>query len=208
MELILNESRRVYISKINIVQDYIETHLEDEICTAQLAGVASFSEYHFQRIFKLITGESLYSFIKRLRLEKAVFYLRSNHQLKIQDVAFAVGFSTQASLAKALMDRYKMSASELRKMGALKMNQLINEISTNGKVLAEEMHYNIPVELVIRKLAPVRVLYIRHTGAYKGNSDLFMKLFTRIYSYASRKGLVNSRTKWFAAYHDYGDLTQ
>jgi len=53
MELILNESRHIYISKINEVQDYIESHLEDELCIQQLAYVASFSEYHFQRIFNL-----------------------------------------------------------------------------------------------------------------------------------------------------------
>ncbi len=30
MDLILNESRQIYISKINLVQDYIESHLEDK----------------------------------------------------------------------------------------------------------------------------------------------------------------------------------
>lgn len=208
MELILNESRSVYISKINEVQDYIERHLEDELCIKQLAKVASFSEYHFQRIFKLITGESLYSFIKRLRLEKAVFFLRSNHQLTIQDVAFTVGFSSQASFAKALKERYGMSASKIRKMDDLKMNQLINELSTNGEVIKGEMHYNIPIELTIKSIDPIKVLYTRYIGAYKGNSDLFMKLFTRLYNFASIKSLVNPGTRWFAVYHDYGDLTE
>jgi AraC family transcriptional regulator len=208
MELNLNESRRVYISKICEVQDYIESHLEDELCTAQLAKVASFSEYHFQRIFKQITGESLYSYIKRLRLEKAVFFLRGNRQLAIQDIACRVGFLTQASFAKAFKERYGMSAREIRKMNDSEMSRLVNEMSTNGKVLREEIHYNIPIELTIKTIDPIEVVYLRHTGSYKGNSDLFTKLFSRLYSYASKKGLVNLRTKWFAVYHDYGDLTK
>jgi len=81
-------------------------------------------------------------------------------------------------------------------------------MSTNGKVFNQEMKYNIPIELTIKTIDPIIVLYLRHTGAYKGNSDLFMKLFTKLYGYASRKSLVNKRTKWFAVYHDFGELTE
>lgn len=208
MDLILNESRQIYISKINMVQDYIESHLDDELSIRQLARVASFSEYHFQRIFRQITGESLYSFIKRLRLEKAVFLLRKNNQLTIQDIAISVGFSNQASFAKALKEKYRFSASVIRKIDDLEIDKLINENSMNGKVLKGKMHYNIPIELKIKETDPIKVLYIRHTGAYKGNSDLFMKLFTKLHSFASRRGLVSSGTKWYTVYHDYGDLTE
>lgn len=74
MDILLNESRQVYISKINTVQDYIERHLEDKLCIEDLATIASFSEFHFQRIYRQITRESLHSYIKRLRLEKAELY--------------------------------------------------------------------------------------------------------------------------------------
>ncbi len=208
MDLILNVSRQIYISKINIVQDYIESHLDDELSIQQLARVASFSEYHFQRIFRHFTGESLHSFIKRLRLEKAIFLLRKNNQMTIQDIALSVGFSNQASFAKAFKERYRVSASVIRKIGDLEMDKLINEISMNGKVLKGRMNYNIPIELKIKEIDPIKVLYIRHTGAYKGNSDLFMKLFTRLYSFASRRGFVSSGTEWYTVYHDYGDLTE
>ncbi len=100
MEPIINESRQVYIERINAVQDYIENHLDEEITIRKLCKIASFSEYHFQRIFKQFTSESLYNFIKRLRLEKAIFLLRSNRKLSIQDIALSVGFSNQASFAK------------------------------------------------------------------------------------------------------------
>lgn len=208
MELILNESRQVYMSKINKVQDYIESHIEEELSITKLAHVASFSEFHFQRIFKMMTGECLYSYIKRIRLEKAVFFLRSNPNLQIQNIAFSVGFSTQASFAKAFKERFGMNASGIRKLSDTKMSELTRELSTNGKVLNIEMQYNIPIELTIKSIDPIKVLYLRHTGAYKGNSDLFMKLFTKLYGYATRKNRVNNETKWFAVYHDFGDLTE
>ncbi len=208
MDIILNESRQVYISKINRVQDYIEGHLDEELCIGQLARVASFSEFHFQRIFRQFTGESLYSFIKRLRLEKAVFLLRTNSQLTIQEIALAVGFSNQASFAKALKERYGACASVIRKAADSEISKLVNEISINGKVSGRNLYYDIPVDFHIMQIDPVKVLYVRHTGAYKGDSDLFAKLFTRLGSFADKRGFVGPGTKWYVAYHDYGDLTE
>ncbi len=208
MELLFNESRRVYLSRINKVQDYIEGHLEDELCIQQLAGIASFSEFHFQRIYRQITGESLYGFIKRLRLEKAVFLLRTDHKRTIQDIALSVGFSNQASFAKALKERYGINASELRKMQDQEMGKLSREISRNGKVPEDNMLYNNPMEVNIKTIAPIRILYVRHTGAYKGDQELFQKLFDRLYQYAEHQGLLHSGTQWFALYHDYGELTE
>ena len=208
MELLVNESRQIYIEKINTVQDYIEKHLDEEINVQQLSQIASFSEYHFQRIFKQFTSESLYSFIKRLRLEKAVFLLRSNKKLTIQDIALSVGFSNQASFAKALKEKYRLNASQIKKISDLEINQLINENSTNGKVLSNNSYYNKPIELTIQLVEPLKVLYTRYTGAYKGNSDLFSKLFTKLHRFANRNNLINQETKWFVVYHDYGDLTK
>ncbi len=58
-------------NRIDRVVDYIQRNLELELSVKQLAGIACFSEFHFSRIFKEQMGESVYRFIKRLRLEKA-----------------------------------------------------------------------------------------------------------------------------------------
>ncbi len=208
MELLLNESRKVYLSKINKVQDYIESNLEEELSNQLLANIASFSEYHFQRIYRQITGESLYGFIKRLRLEKAIFLLRADHKRQIQDIALSVGFSNQASFAKALKERYGVSASLLRKMEEQELGKLISDISRNGKVSDEIIYYNKPIEVNITMIEPVKILYLRHTGAYKGDADLFQKLFDRLYGYGEKNGFLHSGTKWYAIYHDYGGLTE
>ncbi|MDD3168798.1 MAG: GyrI-like domain-containing protein [Eubacteriales bacterium] len=207
MEPFGKESRQIYIERINAVQDFIENHLDEEINTQKLARIASFSEYHFQRIFRQFTSESLYSFIKRLRLEKAIFLLRSNRKLTVQEIALSVGFSNQASFAKALKERYRMSASRIRKISSPEMNQMIHNNRTNGKVFPNDIDYNEPIELTIRSVEPIKVLYTRYTGAYKGNSDLFSKLFTKLYRFADKNKMVDQETKWFVVYHDYSDLT-
>jgi len=207
MESLVNESRQIYIEKINNVQDYIEKHLDEEITVQQLSKIASFSEYHFQRIFKQLTSESLHSFIKRLRLEKAIFLLRSNRKLTIQDIALSVGFSNQASFAKALKEKFRLNASQIKKMNDSEIHQMINKNRTNGKVLTNDSYYTDLIELAIQIVEPLKVLYTRYTGVYKGNSDLFSRLFTKLYCFADKNKLVSQETRWFVVYHDYSDLT-
>ena len=57
-----------YIRRIEIVQDYIEEHMEEELKIVTLAKVAGFSEYHFSRIFVGVLGENIAQYVKRIRM--------------------------------------------------------------------------------------------------------------------------------------------
>ena len=41
----------------------------------EVAKVACFSPYHFHRIFRAVVGETLHDFVKRLRLERALYLI-------------------------------------------------------------------------------------------------------------------------------------
>lgn len=200
-------STNAYTASINRVQDYIEMHLEDDLTVTMLSEIASFSKFHFQRIFRLITGESLYGYIKRLRIEKSVFMLCTNPKRTIQDIALASGFSNQASFAKALKEYYGMSASALRKQSLLETEMII-KMRNNGKVLSTERLYNEPMDFKIEVISATPVMYIRHTGSYKGDSDLFRNLFNELYTFAQKQNLLNGKNRWFVMYHDFSELTE
>jgi len=51
--------RQEYVARINRVMDYIGANLNGDLCLEKLAGVANFSPYHFHRIFRGMTGETL-----------------------------------------------------------------------------------------------------------------------------------------------------
>jgi AraC family transcriptional regulator len=50
---------------------YIQHHLNDELSLEKLSAIANFSSFHFNRLFLAYAGESLQSFVRRLRLERA-----------------------------------------------------------------------------------------------------------------------------------------
>ena len=51
--------------------DYIMQHLNDELSLDTVAAHFFISKYHFSRIFKEATGESIYAFIKRCKVDQS-----------------------------------------------------------------------------------------------------------------------------------------
>jgi len=73
------ESTHIYWRRVNRVIDHIKDHVTEPLPIAELARLAHFSPFHFHRIFRSIVGE-LHAFIRRLRLEMAVFQMRGGLQ--------------------------------------------------------------------------------------------------------------------------------
>jgi DNA gyrase inhibitor GyrI len=75
------DSKQIYLRRINRVIDHISNNLSEPLDLETLARLAYFSPFHFHRIFRLLVGEPLHAFVRRLRLEKAVFDLVPAAQL-------------------------------------------------------------------------------------------------------------------------------
>ncbi len=53
-----------YLERIQCGVDYIEARLDQEIPLENVAKAAGISHWHFQRMFKALTGETLKSYIR------------------------------------------------------------------------------------------------------------------------------------------------
>ncbi len=82
-----------YISRINKTFDYIESNLEKPMTLEELATVANFSKFHFNRIFQSIVGETPFQFILRVRLERAATLIITSKNERISTIAYKCGFS-------------------------------------------------------------------------------------------------------------------
>jgi AraC-like DNA-binding protein len=86
-------------STIRRVQQYIETHLSENVDLPVLAGVAGLSIYHFAREFKQSTGTTPHYYVISKRIEHARDMLaRTNYSLT--EIALAVGFADQSHLSR------------------------------------------------------------------------------------------------------------
>jgi AraC family transcriptional regulator len=111
-------SRLEYERRVNRVIDHVRAHLADDLSLAGLARVAAFSPFHFDRVFKAITGETLFGFVQRLRIETAAGALRRHPDQPVLDIALDHGFASAATFARAFRARFGMSATQWRAGGA------------------------------------------------------------------------------------------
>jgi AraC-like DNA-binding protein len=81
--------------RLKRVQTYIETHMEEQITTAALAGAVGLSPTYFAGQFKTSTGLCPHDYVTRKRIETAQRLLLDPN-LKIIEIAIGVGFQTQA----------------------------------------------------------------------------------------------------------------
>jgi len=160
-----------YAQRINRVIDYLRENLDRQVKLEELAKVACFSEFHFHRIFRAVSGETLNNFTNRLRLEKAARLLRYSDQ-SLTDIALDCGFSSSATFSRAFRSGYDTSPSWFRKSGEIKKSKICKELFSGQEYLlpmsAEEKRDAFPVRLI--DVPERQVAYIRVTNAFEMDS--------------------------------------
>lgn len=90
-----------YIKKTNEVINFILSNLAEDLSLEKLAKLANYSPFHFQKIFKLVIGETPKQYIIRMRLQTAAHSLVVHHEKSITEIALNSGFSSSATFARA-----------------------------------------------------------------------------------------------------------
>ena len=103
------------IEAVQRMQDYIETHLFENITTASLSEVSHFSPWHSYRLFVQQTGLTPSEYIRKLRLSKSVLRLRDN-PCKISEIAFEMGFGSVDGYQRAFYREFGCNPGEYTAM--------------------------------------------------------------------------------------------
>lgn len=214
--------RQEYIRRINKVVDYIDKHFDEELTLEALADVASFSRFHFHRLFSAMTGETLNNFIKRVRLERAASLLMVKSRQTITEIAFQCGFSGNAVFTRAFNEYFQMSPTMFRNGGYKELSKTRKLHSNNhqtqnnsSNVLSAGTDYFRPVnfkqktdvvmKVEIKEMPEMHVAYVRHIGNYSEVGPAFGKLMR----WAGPRGLVRPpETRVLALYHDDPEVTE
>lgn len=100
-----------YVARVNRAIDFILQNLDQPLQLEVVAQAAGFSPFHFHRIFRLLVGESLSEFVKRVRLERALSLLSrktwaTRRRSSLTDIAFACGFASSSDFSRCFKQRY------------------------------------------------------------------------------------------------------
>ena len=200
-------NRLEYETRVNRVIDHIRGHLAEELSLSTLARVAAFSPFHFHRVFRAITEETLFRFIHRLRIEKAAGALLNHPDQSVLEVALDHGFASAATFARAFKTRFGMSATEWRSGGAERWRarhrperrhrpesnpgkQLRKAGKAGGRARLHSRRRGIEersMSVHVRELPPYHVAYMRYVGPYGPHG--IPELWTRFEKWMEARGL-------------------
>lgn len=102
-----------YVRRIDRVIDHVDAHPGEPLSLDEAAAIACFSPFHFHRIFKALVGESLLSFVKRRRLERALALRARRPGLSLTDVALATGFGSSSDFSRSFRKHFGVAPSGL-----------------------------------------------------------------------------------------------
>jgi AraC-like DNA-binding protein len=107
------------ISPRNLVSvvAHIRTNLHRPLDVNKLSELAAMSPSHFSKLFKISTGVSPHQFILLERVDRSKQLLRDS-SAKIVDIAFAVGFETQAHFTTVFGNLVGMTPMQFRRKSA------------------------------------------------------------------------------------------
>ncbi|QNH15956.1 AraC family transcriptional regulator [Xanthomonas sp. SS] len=148
---------------------------------AELAAVAHQSPFHFHRVYRAMTGETVGRTVTRLRLLHALRLLADT--ASITEIALAVGYETPQALARSFRNALDASPSQLRADPAA--------LAARTQALAQPSRQTAdappaPLQIAVQTLAPFEVVVLRRRGAF----DALDAGFGRLFAWAQRAGVA------------------
>lgn len=157
------------IQTIHKAIEYMEEHLLDNISYEDVAGQLFMSNYHFHRLFSMITGITANEYIRNRKLSMAGQELIMSDK-KVIDIAFKYGYGTPESFAKAFSRFHGVTPNVAKRSGISlqSFNRLAIKIKLEGGTV---MEYKIVEREKFKLLAKVQA-FKNESVSEDGNTEI------------------------------------
>ena len=179
------------VFRINKAIDYIDDNLHDKLCLKGLSDISCFPKNQFHILFHTLTGQSPSSYIKRLRMKKAITLLSKRKSLSVSEVSELCGYSTISSFSKTFSEHFgippafikdKLNIDNIKDYNEiihtdLAESKLVENINCESiscfhsscrELLDEEVYKKLlSADIKTEQVADIGYIYSRHFGSYK-----------------------------------------
>jgi len=153
-----------YLERIGRARALLESRLGEDIPLEEVAKEACFSPFHFHRVFRGVTGETVQGFVRRLRLERAVFRMLQG-EANLLHVALDAGYQSNEAFTRAFKKQFGVPPSEHREAMRLVLERRVHQRG------------GIDMDVSIVKREAKKAVGIRHTGPYQEVGKVWERLF-------------------------------
>ena len=177
-----------YLSELQRGIDFAESMLDEDLALADVARAGHLSQWHFQRIFRSLTGETLKGYIRSRRLARSLDRLLED-RLRIIDIAVLAGFESQESYARAFKKEFGVTPSDYRRIGS--RSRFLHKLELDQDALAH-LHRRVSLEPVLREQPGLQLVGMRthYYGADSAKNNLSSRLPALWAQFVPRAGEV------------------
>lgn len=148
-----DDTPRSYEARLLRVLAYIYDNLDGDLSLDTLAEIACMSRFHWHRVYRAMTGETLADAIRRIRMAKAANALVRDIDAPVADVAGRHGYPNAASFSRTFSAVHGVSPAGFRELGAQVSNELHHSAGASTM-------YPVAIET----LPPARAAGVLHRG--------------------------------------------
>jgi len=174
-----------YRNRINRVFEFIDENLSSDLSLNTVSKTAFFSPFHFHRVFKFITGETLNEYVTRRRIEKSALDLLHKN-ISATEIAHKYGFSDNSSYSRTFKKFYGISPTKFIKENPNKHSKIRQLKSKNGQEYPDYEKYiciinnlkkwiTMNAKIEIKETPKLNVAGVTHIGI-QGVENGFEKL--------------------------------
>lgn len=106
--------------QLDKIDNFIQTHLEEDFSLADVSNAVGYSPYHLSREFKGLTGRTLMNYVREKKITAAAKRIATGEN--ILETALAFGFDTHSGFTRAFLEVLGCSPQEYYQYN-LKMKQ-------------------------------------------------------------------------------------
>lgn len=173
------KQRARYAERIERVVARLEQLGDEEAVPGvkDLAVVAALSTFHFHRVFRLMTGETVGQVVRRIRLARGLPALMAANR-SVADAAAHSAYATSQSYARAVRASAKLSPSEAKRSPAA--TAALHAAVSRGRSFADASRPPLSIEVV--SVEPFQLVAIRNVGDYSELNHAYERLFAAVFS--------------------------
>lgn len=189
-----NSTENIYQQKVNQVIDYISANLHLPLQLDVIADKINVSQRQLLRIMRSSINESLYAYVARQRIERAVLCMQTE-DISLTKLAEMVGYDNPQSLSKAFKKQFGISPKAYRDGLQSRLEGYVQS-SGNRSRLQSEICYFEGLELV----------YIRIFGKY-GEAEPYETAWNKLMRFLKDNHALTPETRFIGLSFDDPNVT-
>ena len=178
-------------ARIQRAIDHVVARLDQPLALREVARAAHVSPFHFHRLFRAATGETLNQFVTRLRLERALSRAARRPRSRWTDLALDAGFASLSDFSRCFKQRFgvapsrfDLAAHRVRQRAALRAT-----LPATPAPAGELDRFTV----TLRDIPAFRVAYLRVADSYREGA--VPAAARRLLAWAESRGIADNA--WF-----------